>query len=251
MSTELDRERYHTKPRTHRMPFTPLNVHRILNGPKRMTRGVLAADPAWTLDPLRGQAAQEGFFWFTDSPDMPGCYLVCAPRPGTLIAATEPYYQRGSRQPIPGAVTRTGRPKTQFVPADHEVRFECPAEPGWYYRHGRYMPARYSRMLARVTATKAERVQDITEADALLEGIYAETWGNVRDQLADPADRDNYAPDTPVFLPPMEAERVPVCLTAVEAFQHLWTSLYGDDPVKGWAANPWVAATTFEPVPTP
>jgi len=87
------------------------------------------------------------------------------------------------------------------------------------------------------------------EADALLEGIYAETWGNVRDQLADPQERDRYPFDLPVFIPPIEAEEtVPICLTAVEAFQHLWTSLYGDDPVKGWAANPTVIATSFEPV---
>lgn len=213
MTTQLDRAAPAAH-RTHRLPFTALNIRRILDGPKRMTRR-----------------------------------LSFHPAVGDFIAATEHYYQRGSWQPVPGVVTRTGRPKTAFVPADHDVRFERPAEPGWHKRHPRFMPTRYSRMIARVTATKAERLQDITEADALLEGIYAETWGNVRDLLADPQERDRYPLDLPVFVPPVEAERAPVFVTAVEAFQHLWTSLYGDDPVKGWAANPIVIATSFEPVP--
>ena len=202
-------------PRTHRLPFTALNIRRILDGPKRMTR-------------------------------RPGFH----PAVGDFIAATEPYYQRGSWQAVPGARTRTGLLKMQFVPARHEVRFERPTEPGWHKRHARFMPTRYSRLLLRVTATKAERLQDITEADALAEGIYAETWGNVREQLADPERHPRYPLDMPVFVPPVEAEHAPVFATAVEAFQHLWTSLYGADPVKGWAANPTVIATSFEPVPT-
>ena len=264
--TTLDRA---PQPRTFRLPFTALNIRRILDGPKRMTRRVATPQPFIDED---GNLCVEGavttFVLGRNSrnePNWQGYFEVFARAPavGDQIAVTEPYYQRGHYERLAGVATKGGRVKRRFVAADDAILFQQPdgyhspsqrearkhGELTWYYRHGRYMPTRYSRLLLRVTARKAERLQDITEADALLEGIYAETWGNVRDQLADPQERDRYPFDLPVFIPPIEAEEtVPICLTAVEAFQHLWTSLYGDDPVKGWAANPTVIATSFEPV---
>lgn len=272
MTTPLDRAAPAAL-RTHRLPFTALNIRRILDGPKRMTRRVVEPQPFIDGEgnlcvPWKGtdQVTVLG----RDSrgaPNWPGFLDVYYPRllVGDLIAVTEPYYQRGHFERQTGVFTKGGRVKRRFVPTADPILFTRPDgyhshsqrearkhnELAWYYRHARYMPASHSRLLLRVTARKAERLQDITEADALLEGIYAETWGNVRDQLADPQERDRYPVDLPVFVPPVEAERVPVFLTAREAFQHLWDSLYGDDPVKGWNANPTVIATSFEPVSAP
>lgn len=222
--TTLDRA---AAPRTHRLSFTAPNIRAILDGPKQMTR-------------------RANFH----------------PRPGDLIAVTEPYYQRGHYERQPGVSTKGGRVKRRFVAADDAILFNRPdgyhsssqgearkhAELAWHYRHARFMPTRYSRLLLRVTETKAERLQDITEADALLEGIYADTWRNVRDRLADPQERARFPLDMPVYVPPLAAETVPVCLTAVEAFQYLWDSIHGADPDHAWQANPTVIATSFEPV---
>ena len=87
-----------------------------------------------------------------------------------------------------------------------------------------HMPRWASRITLIVEGVKVERMQDISEADAQAEGIgqYA------RDGLW------TWAP------PGMSSTG---WHTARGAFDALWTSIHGPD---AWAANPWVAAITFE-----
>lgn len=97
------------------------------------------------------------------------------------------------------------------------------AEGAW--RSPIHMPRWASRLTLLVESVKVERLQDISEADALAEGCFqgkatgrifenpgsarlgSSEWANARDWYAD-----------------------------------LWESLHGED---AWTANPWVAAITF------
>ena len=75
--------------------------------------------------------------------------------------------------------TETGRQRWRFH-ADDRVAplFEKPTEdlarreggPGWAYRHARFMPRRASRIILRVTSVRVERLQTITDEDAIAEG---------------------------------------------------------------------------------
>jgi len=70
-----------------------------------------------------------------------------------------------------------------------------------------HMPKRASRITLEITDVRIERVQCITNADALAEGCVA-------------------------------GERA----SESDAFHNLWDSIYGPE---SWAANPWVFAVTF------
>jgi hypothetical protein len=78
------------------------------------------------------------------------------------------------------------------------------------WRPSIHMPAAAARIFLKVTAVKAERLQDITEADAIAEGCQSGgDWGS--------------APTT--------------------EFSNLWQSIYGPESVND---DPWVFAYTFE-----
>lgn len=76
------------------------------------------------------------------------------------------------------------------------------------YRHAHFMPRWASRLTLTVTDVRVQRLVEISEADAFVEG----------------ACRRNY--DGP----------------ARDAFRDLWNAIHGPN---AWAANPWVAAYTF------
>lgn len=84
-----------------------------------------------------------------------------------------------------------------------------------------HMPRWASRITLRITDVRVERLQDISEADALAEG--SREWAAEQ--------------DTPVRDIPAGETRL--------IYRQLWESING----KGaWDANPWVWALTFERV---
>jgi len=87
-------------------------------------------------------------------------------------------------------------------------------------RPGMFMPRRYSRILLEVTEVRVERLQDISEADALAEGIV---------QLRD----GGYG------LPGGEHYHV---ADPRESYFSLWRAINGAGSVE---ANPWVWAVSF------
>ena len=76
------------------------------------------------------------------------------------------------------------------------------------------MPRAASRITLEITAVRVERLQDISEADALAEGVTAKK-----------------TPDA--------------CYTAREAYAVLWESINGAD---SWDLNPWVWVIEFKKV---
>ncbi|QND28109.1 hypothetical protein HB773_12440 [Sinorhizobium meliloti] len=87
------------------------------------------------------------------------------------------------------------------------------------FRQGMHMPRWASRLTLIVTDVRVERLQDISEADAIAEGI---------EQSAKFPDR---------YLTPAGDYAVPKV-----AYQRLWENING---AGSWEANPWVAAYTF------
>lgn len=85
-------------------------------------------------------------------------------------------------------------------------------EVAWWKRPAIFMPRAASRLDLAVTGRRVERLQDISEADAIAEGT--------RNSLHLPGGR-----------------------FARENFAHLWWTIHGDG---SWEANPWVWAITFK-----
>lgn len=105
-----------------------------------------------------------------------------------------------------------------FYRADHPV--DCGDVSRW--RPSIHMPRWASRLTLRVTDVRVQRVQEISEGDAVAEGIERDTDGWF----------DYQAPS------------VQCCVTARDSFMTLWDSLNARRGY-GWDANPWVAAYTF------
>lgn len=86
-----------------------------------------------------------------------------------------------------------------------------------------YMPRWASRLTLTVTDVLVQRLQEISEADAIAEGCSCDSDGW----------RDYQMPATQC------------CATASDSYRTLWNSLYGHD---AWDANPWVSAITFRTI---
>lgn len=84
-----------------------------------------------------------------------------------------------------------------------------------------HMPRKFSRLTLIVTATKIEPLQDISNEDAIAEGIIGETGECGRGWSAD---GDSWF------------------ATPAAAFKALWISLHGRE---GWDSNPWIVAPSF------
>lgn len=162
---------------------------------------------------------------------------------GDRLYVRESYWQRGDWIEDSERVTKvTGVPKWLFRPISDEIIFDEPAEyrTGWqsgpdeaiYKRLGRFMPRRYSRLTLTVTDLKIERLQDISEADAIAEGL---------ERVAHPRgiawkSYETYPDGTP------HPHAVVPNSSPITSYRELWDSINGPG---SWDANPWVIATTF------
>jgi hypothetical protein len=94
-------------------------------------------------------------------------------------------------------------------------------------RPGMFMMRWASRLTLIVTDVRVQRLREISEEDALAEGIQSRVWKSAR-----------FEPQTCFGIGDVEYHAP----TASAAFADLWNSINGPD---AWDANPWVAAYSF------
>lgn len=167
-------------------------------------------------------------------------YLPYAP--GDRLYVREAYYQFGHWEPVEGEQTKGGKQKWAFVGVPSMVTFDPPADflssrslpfpgaPRWYKRLGRFMPRALSRMTLLVTDVRVERLQDISEADAIAEGIEARGFGCMWGWI-------DYLEQNPYMTRHYSDPR--------ESYRSLWNSLHTDHGTR-WEDNPWIVVVTFE-----
>lgn len=116
----------------------------------------------------------------------------------------------------------------------YKADYDTPAKGTRFWKPSIFMPRAAARFFLEVTAVRVERLQDITEADAIREGI--ESFRPVPGDGPTQTIYKNYLTNkyTEVF--------------PVVSFMTLWESING----KGsWEANPWVWVYEFKPVEKP
>lgn len=96
---------------------------------------------------------------------------------------------------------------------------------GFKWRPSIFMPRAASRLNLGITGVRVERLNQISDEDAMAEGIRCYTAGDILAYAVSPDSRD-------------DAEA-----TARMAFRALWQSINGAD---SWDANPWVWVVNFE-----
>jgi hypothetical protein len=140
-------------------------------------------------------------------------------RPGDILWVREAWRTGGVFDPV----------LPRNIPRTAHIAFEADAGRAHLtgkLRPGMFMPRWASRITLEVTGVKIERLQGISEADAIAEGIARHT-----------------GPDTPytwVGRHNTGQSFDPRC-----AYAGLWDDIRHDQPEHGWDANPWVAAYTF------
>lgn len=105
------------------------------------------------------------------------------------------------------------------------------------YRHARFMPRWASRLTLRVTAVRVERVQDVTEEQALLEGV-----GGL-------PDNDKLLPHMRLwddYTPKKKGDGSHTAMISARAsFRTLWDSINSGRGYS-WDSNPFVWVVGFE-----
>ena len=103
------------------------------------------------------------------------------------------------------------------------------------WRPSIHMPRWACRFEALITEVRIERLQAITEADAIAEGI-EENTSFCGHRLTLPGGRREWRA--------YGYEDTQSCTTAVASYHCLWDSINGD--TCPWSSNPWVVAITYE-----
>jgi len=102
------------------------------------------------------------------------------------------------------------------------------------WRPSIHMPRWASRITLRVVSVRVERLQDISETDAIAEGVRRVTKDGTIHKYCVYDSRDTSS------VPWQDMPR-----TAVEGYTNLWDSLNKKHP---WSSNPWVFVLDFERV---
>ncbi len=197
-------------------------VRALLAGTKRQTRRVVkpqpfagAAQEHWSISEF-GQFCPYG-------------------QPGDRLWVRETFYAFGRW--VTQFNAKKGRDEWHFIDMTVECGYwyfyaasEAPktvatfrragATPMWWKRPAIFMPRAASRILLDVIGVRVERLQEISEADAMAEGVTRDEHGWT-----------NYAVPTDCWESPKDSYRT------------LWESINGPG---SWDANPWVWAVSFK-----
>lgn len=214
--------------------FSGPMVRAILKGRKTQTRRVVR------LPFSRGWADAEGWHRYDPAGRWPTDLLPAwCPygQPGDLLLVKEAAWMWCERRP--NGTTKTGRPKWHYVPMREAPVHYCADHPekpgtsivspdtgnhwGWRKKLGRFLPKWAVRTRLRVTDVRVERLHDITNYDAVREGV----------------ERDDFLGRGWLGY---DGRR---CEMARDSFASLWCSINGAD---SWAANPWVWVVSFKRV---
>lgn len=202
--------------------FSSAMVRALLEGRKTQTRRLIKwklRDPGLNLNfsglhavPLKTNGTPFGT-WTLDSRGQGGCWE----ERGTVktYAVGDRLYVRETWRPIhTGDVTQG-------------AEFLADKPDGWrdqtVWRPAIHHPKKWSRITLTVTAVKVERLQDITEADAMAEGAEMAPYETGRvDNNGHPEEKGSY----------------------VAGFYEIWQSLNAER--APWDSNPWVVAVSFK-----
>jgi len=196
--------------------FNAAMVRAVLDGRKTQTRRVIKPQPQHDAILLSHLActAQDGVFEFWGDSDYSTERVAC------------PYGASGDRLWVRETFAHLGCYRYRATETEGVLR-RCTWKPSIH------MPRCASRINLEVVGVRVERVQDISDGDALAEGIMStDFWGKVTGDML-PDDNEEKA-----------WEEYPR-----QAFRLLWDSINAKPRKDGtdisWTANPWVWVVEF------
>lgn len=203
------------------IPFKPPMVRAILAGTKTQTRRILKPAPEKTPTGFWHVPWQTGGGVLLD-PGATDERIAATARDGVRIEVHDRLWVREAMNLAADPVC--------YVADGVPVETDGFEQDLWMDRYKRdivppiHMPRWASRITLEVTGVRVERLQDISEADAIAEGV---------ERSAPEIDPDLFR----------DYVRGGDCDTARLSYETLWTSINGPG---SWAENPFVVAYTFE-----
>lgn len=213
---------------------TPM-IKALLVGSKTQTRRVLKPQPPGTARYTGVHyASDEPDTWFFNSPQGPAKVRQAFDE-GDRLWVRETWQIHSRASDLCSVVYKASINESwteaheQFPDTLAQGMQPKPFQAGW--ASPIHMPRWASRLTLTVTSVKVERLQDLSEEDALAEGV---------DHFAESLDR----PGSWEGLSHTDRIGMTQVLygSARRGYQHLWEMLHGPN---AWAANLWVAAVSF------
>ena len=221
--------------------MTAENGQKVYDRVKTQTRRLTGLDyPNSAPDEFVLQQQVGDKFFFARKDTNVGGVVTCPYRVGERRYIREPHYLYGRWKR--GGQTKTGKVKYRFV-ADRTKGACYPNNPpprvctrksvvGWFRRPGMFMFEWAARSIVEIVEVRIQRVQEISEEDAIAEGIEriggsfsCTPWKNYR--IGQPGEMSMH------------------CSAPARSFMTLWESIHGPG---AWGRNDWVAAVTMRRV---
>jgi hypothetical protein len=213
-------------------------VRAILDGRKTQTRRIMKPQPLWSdrldcwLWDRKGRGMEKPADAVNDPPYgfSPHNWLDLCPygAPGDRLWVRETWCRYGA------SVIYRANYSGDLTPIGDLI--------GGPWKPSIHMPRWASRLTLEITDVRVQRVQEITDSDALAEGV-------TREYL--PPDPDSFHPPGSygfVCHPGEVGTDAKIWRTPQEAFASLWDSRNAKRPGCRWADSPWVWARTFRRV---
>lgn len=206
--------------------FSGPMVRALLAGTKTQTRRVLKLRPGFDLE-----QRDDGRWWpWAEHPERcDDVWMAC------------PYGQPGDRLWVRETFCKIIGQSGGWIETDYQATYT----PGFRlgdslglkkrWTPSIHMPRDASRITLEIAGVRVERLQDISEADAMAEGI-----------VECPIPADDEGPRRIGYMVGPDDGKSGLAVTAVNAYRDLWESINGPD---SWDANPWVWAIEFKRLP--
>jgi len=196
--------------------FSGPMVRALLDGQKTQTRRILKPQP----DTKNG-----GTIW-SGTPFGPLSYNGTWPD-GTRSIQSVPYAP-GDRLYVREALALDGHPEpsNRYQADDAPLLWKTRDQAVWLSEYARdvapsiHMPRWASRLTLTVTEVRVQRLQEISAADSIAEGVECDTCTAMGQSACHGRG----------------------CFASIDAYRNLWNSLHGPD---AWDANPWICAISF------
>lgn len=216
--------------------FSGPMVRAILEGRKTQTRRMIKPAPP-SIDVIRKMSGST-FGLFNDYSSPPAVWRVTGPvwAVRDAVGQTEwkcPYGQVGDRLWVRESLHNENG--LAVYNADGEiVEYTQGTYGSWLWTRDSlpsiHMPRKASRITLEITAVRAERLHDISEDDAIAEGVKICNSGTPLQSCWDYVDNTS---------------RSPVMFGPIDSYWSLWNAINGDG---AWDANPWVWVVEFQRV---
>lgn len=237
----------------HPILFQPAMIKALLAGCKTQTRRLVSAhNTTFDSGPWPDKSLDLSGAWLDKSfPTSPILKVLMANqtnarlrprvRIGDRLWVKEAHFALG-HWVEKGELKKNGQPKmmfvqhpsepVRFVEPDHTLRFPRDTTFGWYPRNSLFMCRKDCRMVLPVTNVRFQRLQDISESNAVKEGIE-----DVSDECP--------AAKRPAYRNYERCGSYAGKFAASSSFRSLITSINGPE---AWVENRWSVAYTFEVV---